>query len=83
MVFLLAKVLSCAFRSDLTGQMIMSGTTTTTSSSSSSWQQLDEEVEDWRRKLPPSFEPILFKPPSREQGRGLPEVWMLAPFHGE
>ncbi|KAL2010291.1 hypothetical protein VTN00DRAFT_6098 [Thermoascus crustaceus] len=45
------------------------------------WQQMNEEVEDWRRKLPSSFQPILFRPPCREQGRGLPEVWMLAPFH--
>lgn len=86
MVFLLAKVLSCAFHAESvdmeTGGM-MSRSCSSRSGGGGDWKQMNEEVEDWRQKLPSSFEPILFRPPCREQGRGLPEVWMLAPFHGE
>ncbi|KKA18280.1 hypothetical protein T310_7771 [Rasamsonia emersonii CBS 393.64] len=81
MVFLLAKVLSCAFQERQQHTPLDGGR-----SWSESLQQVDQEVEDWKRKRPSTFEPILFKPPcsgtEEEQYRGgLPEVWMLAPFH--
>jgi len=77
MVFLLAKVLSHAFR------LPDSPNQADTATAATSWRQMDEEVENWKRAAPATFRPILFKPRSREQGRGLPEMWMLAPFHGE
>lgn len=83
MVFLLAKVLSCAFREQQQQTPSDSGQ----QSWNESLQLVDQEVEDWKRTRPSTFEPILFKPPcsSREEeqyGGGFPEIWMLAPFHG-
>ncbi|KAL1962934.1 hypothetical protein VTN77DRAFT_9030 [Rasamsonia byssochlamydoides] len=87
MVFLLAKVLSCAFQQQQQQQQ------QTPSDGGQIWSaslhDVDQEVEDWKRSRPPTFEPILFKPSSSSSrdedqhrgSRGLPEIWMLAPFH--
>lgn len=69
MVFLLARILSCAFQSDSVINL-------------ASWQQMKEEVESWRLEKPITFDPILSRPRSRKDNRALPEIWMLAPFHG-
>ncbi|CAM1501250.1 Fc.00g104120.m01.CDS01 [Cosmosporella sp. VM-42] len=68
MVFLLAKVLSCAF----------SGCTPCPP------EQLEgirAEVDAWFESKPPSFNPIRDYPRNREEGRLLPEIWVLSAFH--
>lgn len=69
MVFLLAKVLSCAFHPELDADI-------------AALQQMDREVDNWASSKSASFKPIMFNPRSREEGRAFPEIWMLLPFHG-
>lgn len=69
MVFLLAKALSCVFPT----------------SSSCSNEKLDSirlEVDTWFDSKPAAFNPILENVRNREEGRLLPEIWVLSPFHG-
>ena len=69
MVFLLAKVLSCAF----------------SGCSPCPPKQLESiraEVDAWFESKPPSFNPIRDDPKKREEGRSLPEIWVLSAFHG-
>ena len=69
-VFLLAKALSCAFHPE-------------SNVDAAALQQISEEIEDWERNKPTSFQPILFNSPNREEGRAFPQIWMLLPFHGK
>jgi hypothetical protein len=69
-VFLLAKALSCAFHPE-------------SNADAAALQQISEEIEDWERNKPASFQPIFFESPSREESRAFPQIWMLLPFHGE
>jgi hypothetical protein len=69
MVFLLAKVLSCAFHPELDPD-------------TAALQQMAREVENWASSKGASFKPIMFNPHSHEEGRAFPEIWMLLPFHG-
>lgn len=69
MVYILAKVLSCAF-SETAGY------------NNAELQQLDQEIEDWKSTRPISFDPIRFVPPSEKQNGKFPIIWMLSPFHG-
>ncbi|RBR14466.1 uncharacterized protein FIESC28_07702 [Fusarium coffeatum] len=68
MVFLLAKALSYVFPT----------------SSSFSNEKLDSirlEVENWFDSKPAAFNPILENARNKEEGRLLPEIWVLSPFH--
>ncbi|KAJ4007409.1 hypothetical protein NW752_007612 [Fusarium irregulare] len=68
MVFLLAKVLSYVFPT----------------SSSCSTERLDSirlEVDNWFESKPAAFNPILENARNKEEGRLLPEIWVLSPFH--
>jgi hypothetical protein len=69
-VFLLAKVLSCAFQPDQKADV-------------AALRQVSEKIEGWVHSKPASFEPVLFKRRSREENRAFPEIWMLQPFHGK
>lgn len=69
MVFLLAKALSCVFPT----------------SSSLSNERLDGirlEVDNWFDSKPAAFNPILENARNKGEGRLLPEIWVLSPFHG-
>ncbi len=70
MVFLLAKVLSCAFHP---GQK----------TDAAVLYEISQEIENWVHSKPSSFEPVLFKQRNREEDRAFPEIWMLQPFHGK
>lgn len=41
----------------------------------------EAEIASWHMSRPPSYHPILFRPRSRQEGRSIPEVWMLRPYH--
>ncbi|CAJ0545115.1 Ff.00g085880.m01.CDS01 [Fusarium sp. VM40] len=68
MVFLLAKALSCVFPTD-------------SSSSSGELESIRLEVDDWFDSKPAAFNPILENARNKEEGRLLPEIWVLSPFH--
>jgi len=68
-VFLLAKVLSCAFHPGQKTDMV-------------ALLEIGQEIEGWLHSKPVSFEPVIFKPRSRDESRAFPEIWMLQPFHG-
>lgn len=70
MVFLLAKVLSCAFPSQ------------TPQSSTDSLEDITVEVDNWFDSKSPAFNPIYEAKRNREERRLLPDVWLLSPFHG-
>jgi hypothetical protein len=69
MVFLLAKALACAFSSDKP-------------CSADSLEEIRREVDSWFDLKSPAFNPIHEAKRSREEGRLLPEIWVLSPFHG-
>lgn len=69
MVFLLAKALACAFSSDKP-------------CSADSLEEIRREVDGWFDSKSPAFNPIHEAKRSREEGRLLPEIWVLSPFHG-
>ncbi|UPL02515.1 hypothetical protein LCI18_013449 [Fusarium solani-melongenae] len=68
MVFLLAKSLACAFSSDK-------------HCSADSLEEIRREVDSWLDLKSPAFNPIHEAKRSREEGRLLPEIWVLSPFH--
>ncbi|KAK2601818.1 hypothetical protein QQS21_004601 [Conoideocrella luteorostrata] len=70
MVFLLAKTLSIAFSS------------TTPCHSGNGLEGITSEVDGWFESKSPSFNPISEAKRSRAEGRLLPEMWLLSPFHG-
>ncbi|KAH7152703.1 hypothetical protein EDB81DRAFT_432180 [Dactylonectria macrodidyma] len=68
MVFLLAKALGCAFSAN-------------EPCSSQSLESIRAEVDSWFESKPAAFNPIHEEPRSRPDGRLLPEIWVLSPFH--
>ncbi|RAK98829.1 uncharacterized protein BO80DRAFT_479437 [Aspergillus ibericus CBS 121593] len=68
MVFLLAKVLKCAFSQ-------------VSSPEYTALQSMAQEVEDWNMRKPSSFHPLRVLPRDRDVSRRFPEVWMLLPVH--
>lgn len=70
MVFLLARTLSCAFPSQ------------THESSAGSLENIGVEVKDWFESKSPAFNPIYEAKRNRQEGRLVPEIWLLSPFHG-
>lgn len=70
MVFLLAKVLSCAF-------------TEKSAANALKLRQMNHEVEKWKSTKPLTFEPIKFIQRKEDKDHRFPIIWMLSPFHGE
>lgn len=71
MVFLLAKVLKCAFSYEVsTAHFTM-------------LQDIEAEVETWYSTKPHTFNPIRFIPRGQERDCRFPSIWMLLPVHGE
>ncbi|KAF5656645.1 hypothetical protein FHETE_10901 [Fusarium heterosporum] len=68
MVFLLARALSCVFPSDLP-------------SSSERLECIRLEVDGWYDSKPTSFNSIFETSRDKDEGRLLPEIWVLSPFH--
>lgn len=69
MVFLLGKALGCAFSSQ-------------EPCSVQSLETIGREVDGWFEGKPASFHPIHEQPRNRAEGRLVPEIWVLSPFHG-
>lgn len=69
MVFLLAKALGCAFSAN-------------EQCSTQSLESIRAEVDAWFDSKPAAFNPIHEERRSRPDGRLLPEIWVLSPFHG-
>ena len=69
MVFLLAKALSCAFR-------------TGAGYPEESLESIRIEVDSWFDSKSPAFNPIFEAKRNRDEGQILPDVWVLSPFHG-
>lgn len=69
MIFLLAKVLSSAFSEDSMSRM-------------DGLDAANKEVEDWFETKPITFSPIRYVAIDKQEGRWLPEIWMISPFHG-
>lgn len=71
MVFLLAKVLKCAFSYEVsTAHLTM-------------LQDIEAEVETWYSTKPHTFNPIRFISRGQERDCRFPSIWMLLPVHGE
>ncbi|KAI2933774.1 transcriptional regulator family: Fungal Specific TF [Aspergillus niger] len=68
MVFLLAKVLKCAFNQ-------------VSSPEYTALQSIAQEVEDWYARKPSSFQPLRELPRGKDASCRFPEVWMLLPVH--
>lgn len=68
MVFLLAKALGCAFSAN-------------EQCSTQSLESIRAEVDAWFDSKPAAFNPIHEERRSRPDGRLLPEIWVLSPFH--
>ncbi|GIK05574.1 hypothetical protein Aspvir_009687 [Aspergillus viridinutans] len=71
MVFLLARILSCAFNEG-----------NQTSRSYASLKHLETEVDDWNASKPQTFQPVHFVPRGKESDRRFPSIWTLLPVHG-
>ncbi|KAF7118415.1 hypothetical protein CNMCM5793_007932 [Aspergillus hiratsukae] len=70
MVFLLARILSCAFNEE-----------TRTRRSYASLESLGKEVDDWNSSKPRTFQPVHFVPQGKDPGRRFPSIWTLLPVH--
>lgn len=70
MVFLLAKVLSCAFGD-------------TRHVDSDQLDAVSREVEYWNLGKPATFKAIRYVARAQRESGRLPEIWMLSPFHGK
>ncbi|KAH7239949.1 uncharacterized protein BKA55DRAFT_519585 [Fusarium redolens] len=68
MVFLLARALSCVFPSGLPV-------------SNEKLESIRLEVDGWFESKPAAFNPILEKGRNKDEGRFLPDIWVLSPFH--
>ncbi|KAM0491409.1 hypothetical protein ACHAP8_010676 [Fusarium lateritium] len=68
MVFLLARSLASIYPSD-------------SSFSNENLESIRLEVNGWFDSKPASFNPILEKGRNKDEGRLLPEIWVLSPFH--
>jgi hypothetical protein len=71
MVFLLARILSCAFNEE-----------NRTRRSYASLKCLEREVEDWNASKPRTFQPVHFVPRAKDPGGRFPSIWTLLPVHG-
>jgi hypothetical protein len=71
MVFLLARILSCAFNEE-----------SRTRRSYASLKALEDEIDDWNASKPQTFQPLHFVPRGKESGRRFPVIWTLLPVHG-
>lgn len=71
MVFLLARILSCAFNEE-----------NRTRRSHASLKSLEKEVDDWNASKPRTFQPVHFVPRGKTSGRRFPSIWTLLPVHG-
>jgi len=79
MVFLLARLLACAF----CGGEAPSNNNSRNNATADIWSELEEEIEQWQLKRPVSFDPIRFTPRSQEEEYRLPQIWMLSAVHGK
>ncbi|GFF43892.1 hypothetical protein IFM51744_05631 [Aspergillus udagawae] len=70
MVFLLARILSCAFNEE-----------SRTRRSYASLKHLGTEVDDWNASKPQTFQPVHFVPRGKDSGRRFPTIWTLLPVH--
>ncbi|KAH1560820.1 hypothetical protein KXX62_002186 [Aspergillus fumigatus] len=70
MVFLLARILSCAFNEE-----------SRTRRSCASLKALEKEVDDWSASKPQTFQPVHFAPRGKDPGRRFPTIWTLLPVH--
>lgn len=70
MVFLLARVLKCAFGCEQTPAHL------------NLLYNIDREVEHWNATKPFTFSPIRYVPRGKTRGERFPEIWMLLPVHG-
>lgn len=70
MVFLLARVLKCAFSYEPTAAHL------------TLLYEIDREVEHWNVTKPYTYNPIRFVPRGKIRGQRFPEIWMLLPVHG-
>ncbi|KAH6889652.1 hypothetical protein B0T10DRAFT_528917 [Thelonectria olida] len=68
MVFLLGKALSCAFSSQ-------------EPCSAQNLETTGAEVDSWFESKPAAFNPIHEQQRNRAEGRLIPEIWVLSPFH--
>jgi hypothetical protein len=71
MVFLLARILSCAFNEE-----------SRTRRSYASLKHLGTKVDDWNASKPQTFQPVHFVPRGKDSGRRFPTIWTLLPVHG-
>ncbi|GIJ91913.1 hypothetical protein Asppvi_010888 [Aspergillus pseudoviridinutans] len=70
MVFLLARILSCAFNEDSrTGRFY------------ATLKGLEKEVDDWNESKPQTFQPVHFIPRGKDYGQQFPSIWTLLPVH--
>ncbi|KAF5689916.1 hypothetical protein FCIRC_1150 [Fusarium circinatum] len=68
MVFLLARSLSSIYPSD-------------SSISNESLESIRLQVDDWFDSKPAAFNPILESTRNKDEGKLLPTIWVLSPFH--
>ena len=70
MVFLLAKVLKCAFSYEVSAAHL------------TFLHDIEAEVETWYSAKPHTFNPIRFIPRAQKRDHRFPSIWMLLPVHG-
>lgn len=71
MVFLLARILSCAFNEE-----------NRTRGFYASLKALEKEVDYWNASKPQTFHPVHFVPRGKDSGQRFPTIWTLLPVHG-
>ncbi|KAL3450481.1 hypothetical protein BJX65DRAFT_270904 [Aspergillus insuetus] len=85
MVFLLARLLACAFCGTESLHNDNNGSSNNNNNNKSitsaeTWRELDDEIEQWQLNRPASFDPIRFAQHSQEECH-LPQIWMLSAVH--
>lgn len=70
MVFLLCKVLKCAFTYEASTECL------------ALLHDVEQEVERWFNAKPNTFNPIRLIPRTQQRGQRFPNIWMLLPIHG-
>ncbi|KAF4247765.1 hypothetical protein CNMCM8980_006988 [Aspergillus fumigatiaffinis] len=70
MVFLLARILSCAFNEE-----------SRTRRSYASLKALEDEIDDWNASKPQTFQPVHFVSRGKDAGSRFPTIWTLLPVH--
>ncbi|OJJ86223.1 uncharacterized protein ASPGLDRAFT_1331273 [Aspergillus glaucus CBS 516.65] len=69
MVFLLCKVLKCAFTYEASTECL------------ALLHDVEQEVERWFNAKPNTFNPIRLIPRTQQRGQRFPNIWMLLPIH--